>query len=103
MKRLIILIPILFFGMQPHNQVIREDSVDSESKETHKFSIETDTMILRYSFEKLKEESKELEDLKAYRDKLKREIRQIQQQKQREEKEIEKIKEMFNKFDNRGL
>lgn len=103
MKRLIILIPILFFGMQPHNQVIREDSIDSESKETHKFSIETDTMILRYSVEKLKEESKELEDLKAYRDKLKREIRQIQQQKQREENLIRDIEKDIKTFNNRGL
>lgn len=95
MKKLIIFIPILFWSLQPYNQ---NTETVSDKTDDVQFSIETDTMILKYSVEQLKVESKELRQREAYRDKLKREIRQIQEKKIL--KEIEKDIEIFN---NRGL
>lgn len=100
MKRLFILIPILFWSLQPYNQ--NTEAVSDKTDIMH-FSIETDTMILKYSVEQLKVESKELQQLEAYRDKLKREIRQIQQKKQREERLLKEIEKDIYIFNNRGL
>lgn len=95
MKKLIIFIPFLFWSLQPYNQ---NTDVVSDKTDSIQFSIETDTMILKYSVDMLKVESKELRQREAYRDKLKREIRQIQEKKIL--KEIEK--DIYN-YENRGL
>lgn len=100
MKKLIIFIPILFWSLQPYNQ---NTEVVSDKTDSMHFSIETDTMILKYSVEQLKVESKELQQLEAYRDKLKREIRQIQRKKQREERMLREIKKDIDNFNSRGL
>ena len=96
MKKLIIFIPILFWSLQPYNQ---NTEVVSDKTDSMQFSIETDTMILKYSVEQLKVESKELQKLEAYRDKLKREIRQIQ----REKRMLREIKKDLENYENRGL
>ena len=100
MKKLIIFIPILFWSLQPYNQNTNE--VNHKTDSMH-FSIETDTMILKYSIDMLKVESKELQQLESYRDRLKREIRQIQQKKQREERMLREIKKDLDNYENRGL
>lgn len=100
MKKLIIFIPFLFWSLQPYNQ---NTEVVSDKTDDVQFSIETDTMILKYSVEQLKVESKELQQREAYRDKLKREIRQIQQKKKREERLLREIEKDINIFNNRGL
>lgn len=100
MKKLIIFIPILFWSLQPYNQ---NTEVVIDKTDSMQFSIETDTMILKYSVEQLKVESKELQQLEAYRDKLKREIRQIQRKKQREERMLIEIKKDLENYENRGL
>lgn len=100
MKRLFILIPILFWSLQPYNQ---NTELVSDKTDSMHFSIETDTMILKYSVEQLKVEIKELQQLEAYRDKLKREIRQIQQRKQREERLLKEIEKDLENYENRGL
>lgn len=100
MKKLIIFIPILFWSLQPYNQ---NTELVSDKTDSVQFSIETDTMILKYSIDMLKSESKELQQREAYRDKLKREIRQIQQKKQREERLLKEIKKDIDIFNNRGL
>lgn len=100
MKKLIIFIPILFWSLQPYNQNTNEVNHKTDSMQ---FSIETDTMILKYSIYMLKIESEELQQREAYRDKLKREIRQIQQKKQREERLLKEIKKDIDNYENRGI
>ena len=95
MKKLIIFIPFLFWSLQPYNQ---NTEVVRDKTDSMQFSIETDTMILKYSVDMLKVESKELLQREAYRDKLKREIRQIQ-----EKKLLKEIEKDINIFNNRGL
>lgn len=88
--------PILFWSLQPYNQ---NTEVVSDKTDDVQFSIENDTMILKYSVEQLKVESKELQQLEAYRDRLKREIRQIQ----KEKRMLREIKKDLENYENRGL
>lgn len=103
MKRMIYLLPFLFYGVQPYNQTtkhLKEDSVDSIHME--QFKIETDTMILNYTSQKLIEEVKELEGLEKRKRELQLQIRR-EKDKLRDKETIKQIKIDLYNFDNRGL
>lgn len=103
MKRIIYLLPFLFYGVQPYNQTtkhLKESSVDSIH--TEQFKIETDTMILNYTSQKLIEEVKELEGLEKRKRELQLQIRR-EKDKLREKETIKQIKIDLYNFDNRGL
>ena len=105
MKRIIYLLPFLFYGVQPYNQTtkhLKENSVDPIH--TEQFKIETDTMILNYTSQKLIEEVKELERLEKR--KRRRELQlQIKKEKDklRDKEIIRQIEIDLHNFDNRGL
>lgn len=103
MKRMIYLLPFLFYGVQPYNQTtkhLKEDSVDS--LHIQQFTIESDTMILNYTSQKLIEEVKELEGLEKRKRELQLQIRK-EKDKIREKKTLKQIKIDLYNFDNRGL
>lgn len=103
MKRMIYLLPFLFYGVQPYNQTtkhLKEDSVDS--LHIQQFTIESDTMILNYTSQKLIEEVKELEGLEKRKRELQLQIRK-EKDKIREKKTLKQIKTDLYNFDNRGL
>lgn len=103
MKRMIYLLPFLFYGVQPYNQTtkhLKEDSSDSIHME--QFKIETDTMILNYTSQKLIEEVKELEGLEKRKRELQLQIRR-EKDKLRDKETIKQIKIDLYNFDNRGL
>ena len=103
MKRMIYLLPFLFYGVQPYNQTtkhLKEDSVDSLHIE--QFAIETDTMILNYTSQKLIEEVKELEGLEKRKKELQLQIRR-EKDKLRDRETLKQIKIDLYNFDSRGL
>lgn len=103
MKRMIYLLPFLFYGVQPYNQTtkhLKEDSSDSIHME--QFKIETDTMILNYTSQKLIEEVKELEGLEKRKRELQLQIRR-EKDKLRDKETLKQIKIDLYNFDNRGL
>lgn len=103
MKRMIYLLPFLFYGVQPYNQTtkhLKEDSSDSIHME--QFKIETDTMILNYTSQKLIEEVKELEGLEKRKRELQLQIRR-EKDKLRDKETLKQIKIDLHNFDNRGL
>ena len=103
MKRMIYLLPFLFYGVQPYNQTtkhLKEDSSDSIHME--QFKIETDTMILNYTSQKLIEEVKELEGLEKRKRELQLQIRR-EKDKLRDKETIRQIEIDLHNFNNRGL
>lgn len=103
MKRMIYLLPFLFYGVQPYNQTtkhLEENSADSIHME--QFKIETDTMILNYTSQKLIEEVKELEGLEKRKRELQLQIRR-EKDKLRDKETLKQIKIDLYNFDNRGL
>lgn len=103
MKRIIYLLPFLFYGVQPYNQTtkyFKENSVDSIHME--QFTIETDTMILNYTSQKLIEEVKELEGLEKRKRELQLQIRR-EKDRLRDKETLKQIKIDLYNFDNRGL
>lgn len=103
MKKIICLLPFLFYGVQPYNQTtkhFKENSVDSIHME--QFTIETDTMILNYTSQKLIEEVKELEGLEKRKRELQLQIR-MEKDRLRDKETLKQIKTDLYNFDNRGL
>ena len=110
MKRYLILLPFLFFGIKPYNQNTGIEMTDNNSTE---FSIKTDTMLLNYTADLLIQEEKELNELKAYKKKLEAEykrkkeaerLNRIRIQKKRQEaKLLKEIENDINIFLNRGV
>lgn len=103
MKRIIYLLPFLFYGVQPYNQTtkhLKENSLDSIYVE--QFTIETDTMILNYTSQKLIEEVKELEGLEKRKRELQLQIRR-EKDRLRDKETLKQIKIDLYNFDNRGL
>lgn len=103
MKRIIYLLPFLFYGVQPYNQTTKHlEESSSDSIHIEQFKIETDTMILNYTSQKLIEEVKELEGLEKRKRELQLQIRR-EKDKLRDKETLKQIKiDLFN-FDNRGL
>lgn len=110
MRKYLILLPFLFFGVKPYNQNTGIEMTDNNSTE---FSIKTDTMLLSYTADLLIQEEKELNELKAYKKKLESEYNRkkeaerlnrlkIQKRKQ-EAKLLKEIENDINNFLNRGI
>lgn len=103
MKRMIYLLPFLFYGVQPYNQTTKHlEGSSSDSIHIEQFKIETDTMILNYTSQKLIEEVKELEGLEKRKRELQLQIRR-EKDKLRDKETIKQIKIDLYNFDNRGL
>lgn len=104
MRKLICLIPFLFWGIQPYNQINESEHKEVDNDIT--FSIETDTMILSFVIEKSKEEVKELEELENYKKRLNSELTVLKRRENIQDKllkNLEKDIENFENYKNRGL
>lgn len=110
MKRYLILLPFLFFGIKPYNQ---NTGIEMTDKNSTVFSIKADTMMLSYTVDLLIQEEKELNELKAYKKRLESEykrkkeaerLKRIRIQKEKQEaKLLKEIKNDINNFLNRGI
>lgn len=113
MRKFLILVPFLFFGVKPYNQNIGIEVDNSSSDITEEFSVKVDTMLLSYTAEKLIQEDKELNELKNYKRKLEAEYRKkkekerlnrLKARKRKEEaKLLKEIENDINNFLNRGI
>lgn len=101
MKRVLILLPILFWGVKPYQQPIttcyKVDSLTQFERDTISLSIMKTNLIINLNIADKLEERKqqllqELQELKKAERSLKK--------KQREER---RIKESLHKYENRGL
>lgn len=101
MRRSIILIPLLFWGITPRYQVFnntdKKDSITKLEKDTVLFPVmEMNIKMQKEIYDKLDQRhQKAINELKR--------LERIEKQNKREAKELHQIEEMFNKYDNRGL
>lgn len=111
MRKLLILVPILFFGIKPYQQTTQQvnktDTLTSFAIDTLALSaVNTHTEMQANLSQNLEEKKRQLQVQKS---KLLQEIKLIQQRKrerQRQRQEKREIQELINdleKFNNRGL
>lgn len=111
MKKLFILVPILFFGLKPYQQPIGNkqatDSLTPFQQDTLVLSIiNTETEIQANISQQLESKKQQLQNEK-YR--LLNEIKRIQQRKKeqrrkrQEKRELEEMIKYLEKYENRGL